>query len=82
MIRTQVQLTEEQARALKALATARQSTVAGLIRQSIDHLIRQSGGVDEKERRQRAIAVAGRFHSGRSNVSTEHDQYLTEAYPA
>ncbi len=82
MIRTHVQLTEEQARALKALATARQSSVADLIRQSIDHLIQQPGGVDDVEKRQRAIAAAGRFHSGRSDVSIEHDQYLTEAYQA
>lgn len=36
MIRTQIQLTEEQARALKALAAARHVSVAELIRQSVD----------------------------------------------
>jgi len=82
MIRTQVQLTEEQAQALKALAAARQSSVAGLIRQSIEHLIRQSGHADDVEKRQRAIAAVGRFHSGHSDVSAEHDRYLAEAYPA
>ena len=82
MIRTQVQLTEKQARALKALAAARQSTVAGLIRQSIDHLIQQSDIVDDTERRRRAIAAAGRFHSGQADVSVHHDQYLAEAYQA
>lgn len=80
MIRTQVQLTEEQAQALKALAAARQSTVAGLIRQSIEHLIRQSGSVDDAEKRRRAMAAAGRFHSGQSDVSHRHDHYLAEAY--
>ena len=38
MIRTQIQLTEAQARTLKALASARQSSVAELIRQSVNHL--------------------------------------------
>ena len=38
MIRTQVQLTEEQARALRNLASARQVSVAELIRQSVDTL--------------------------------------------
>jgi len=80
MIRTQIQLTEAQAQTLKALAAARQSSVAELIRQSVDHLIRQSGSVDVEERRRRAIAAAGRFHSGQSNVSTEHDRHLAEAY--
>ena len=80
MIRTQVQLTEEQARALKTLAIARRSSVAELIRQSVDHLIRQSGTIDVAERRRRAITAAGRFRSGQSNISTEHDHYLAEAY--
>lgn len=80
MIRTQIQLTEAQAQTLKALAVTRQSSVAELIRQSVDHLIRQSGTIDVAERRRRAIAAAGRFHSGQSNISTEHDHYLAEAY--
>jgi len=82
MIRTRVQLTEEQARALRALAKARRSSVPRLIRQSIDQLIQQAGRVDDAERRRRAIAAAGRFHSGQSSISTEHDVFLVEAYQA
>jgi len=82
MIQTQVQLTEEQARALSDLARVRQSSVAVLIRQGIDQLIQQAARADESELEQRAIAAAGRFHSGQSNVSMEHDQYLVEAYQA
>ncbi|MDY7076127.1 MAG: ribbon-helix-helix protein, CopG family [Chloroflexota bacterium] len=80
MIRTQVQLTEAQAQALKDLAAARQSSVAALIRQSVDYLIRQSGHIDVAERRRRAIAAAGRFRSGQANISTEHDRHLAGAY--
>jgi hypothetical protein len=80
MVQTQVQLTEEQAQALKRLAAARQSTVAELVRQSIDRLILQSVGAEDKEKRQRAILAAGRFHSGQSTISVEHDQHLAEAY--
>ena len=82
MIRTLVQLTEEQARALSDLARVRQSSVAVLIRQGIDQLIQQAARADESELERRAIAAAGRFHSGQSNVSMEHDQYLVEAYQA
>jgi hypothetical protein len=46
MIRTQVQLTEEQVRALRNLASVRQVSVAELIRQSVDTLIRSSGEID------------------------------------
>jgi len=80
MIRTQVQLREEQVRALKELASARGVSVAELIRQSVDALIRSSRGVDEAERRRRAIAAAGRFRSGASDISSEHDRYLAEAF--
>ena len=80
MIRTQIQLTEEQSKAIKALAMKRRVSVAGLIRQSVDELLLKVGGADMTERRQRALAVAGRFHSGRTDISIKHDDYLAEAY--
>ncbi len=82
MIRTQVQLSEDHIRILKRLAGERRVSVATLIRESVDLLIRTTGFVDEKERRQRAIAAAGRFHSGRSDIAAEHDRHLAEAYQA
>ncbi|MEJ2555151.1 MAG: ribbon-helix-helix domain-containing protein [Anaerolineae bacterium] len=80
MIRTQIQLTEEQSRALKSLAARRGVPVAELIRQSVDSFIRSSAGLDDRERRRRAIAAAGKFHSGKSDVAVNHDDYLAEAY--
>ncbi len=80
MIRTQVQLTEEQVRALRSLASARQVSVAELIRQSVGVLIRSAGEIDMEQRRRRAIAAAGRFHSGVSDISVKHDEYLAEAF--
>jgi predicted DNA-binding protein len=80
MIRTQIQLTEEQSRALKSLAARRGVPVAELIRQSVDNFIRSSVGLDDLERRRRAMTAAGRFHSGKSDVAVNHDDYLAEAY--
>lgn len=80
MIRPQVQLTEEQARALKDLASARRVSVTELIRQSVDALIRASREIDAEERRRRAIAAAGRFHSGASDTSAKHDEYLVKVF--
>ena len=34
---------------------------------------------DPADRRRRAIAAAGRFHSGAADLSSEHDRYLDEA---
>ena len=78
MIRTQVQLTEEQARMLKALAAEKGSSVAELVRQSVDSFIRQASGATIEERRKRAIAAAGRFRSGLPDISVRHDDYLAE----
>ncbi len=80
MIRTQIQLTEEQLRRLKALAAARGLSVAELIRQSIDAFSRSAASPDAEARCQRAIAVAGHFHSGKRDVSAQHDRYLAEAW--
>ena len=79
MIRTQIQLSEAQARRLKALAAERGVSVAELIRQGVDTLI-PAGAVDGEERRQRAMAAAGRFHSGQHDVSVQHDRHLAEVW--
>ncbi|HHY95521.1 MAG TPA: ribbon-helix-helix protein, CopG family [Firmicutes bacterium] len=80
MIRTQVQLEEEQARALRLLAAARNVPVAELVRQAVDRYIRGAGMVDMAEVRKKAAAAAGRFRSGCRDVGRNHDEYLAEAY--
>ncbi|MFH1703713.1 MAG: ribbon-helix-helix protein, CopG family [Nitrospirota bacterium] len=80
MVRTQIQLTEEQAKAVKKIARARHLSVAELIRQAVDNLIKASTLIDVEERRKRAIDAAGRFRSGLRDLSTEHDKYLEEAF--
>ena len=80
MIRTQVQLTEEQARSLRMLASKRRVSIAELVRQSVDFFVHSSMVTDVEARRKRAIAVAGRFRSGCTDLSTEHDRHLAEAY--
>ncbi len=80
MIRTQVQLTEEQFQALKDIAAVRSVSVAQLVREGVDVLIGAAPNTSATERRRRAIAAAGRFSSDRTDVSARHDYYLTEAY--
>ncbi|MBI2906328.1 MAG: ribbon-helix-helix domain-containing protein [Chloroflexi bacterium] len=79
MIRTQVQLSESQMQKLKDLARRRGVPLAALIREGADHVIRSSGIVDEGERRRRALAAAGRFHSGHRDLAAAHDRHLAEA---
>ena len=82
MIRTQVQLTEKQMNALKALAHRRKVSVAELIRQGVEHVIATPEEISDEERRRRAIAIAGKFSDvdGATDVSVNHDKYLAEIY--
>lgn len=80
MVRTQIQLTEEQARTLKRLALSRHLSVAELIRQAVDSLIKSGTAIDIEERRKRALDIVGRFSSGKRDISREHDKYLSEAF--
>lgn len=80
MIRMQVRFTEEQSEALKRLAAQQGKSVAELVRLSVDQLIRSYPAVDRQELRRRAIAVAGKFHSGDEDLSAEHDRYAAEAF--
>jgi predicted DNA-binding ribbon-helix-helix protein len=80
MVRTQIQLTAQQAKAIKKIARARHLSVAELIRQAVDNLIKASTVIDVEERRKRALDAAGRFRSGLRDLSTGHDKYLEEAF--
>ena len=80
MVRTQIQLTEQQARAVKAIAAAQGISVAEAIRRAIDGMTQSRSAVDTEERRKRAMRIVGKFRSGKRDVSKRHDAYLTEAY--
>ncbi len=80
MVRTQIQLTEEQSAALKELAAREKVSVAALIRRGMDYYLRVFNLVNRDERYTRAAAAAGRFRSGETDISARHDDYLAEAY--
>jgi hypothetical protein len=80
MIRTQIQLTEEQSAALKQLAEREGKSVAELVRMGVDQLIRAQMGADKQELKRRALDVAGKFHAGDRDLSSEHDRYAAEAF--
>jgi len=80
MVRTQIQLTEDQAEALKRISASRHLSVAELIRRAIDMMIRTSTLVDPAERLKRSLEIVGKFGSGRRDISKKHDVYLAETY--
>jgi len=79
MVRTQIQLTEDQAKALKKIAQSRHLSVAELIRKAVDTVIKSSAVINVEERHKRALEIVGKFSSGKRDVSKKHDLYLTEA---
>ncbi len=80
MVRTQVQLTDEQARRLRRLAAEQEISLAELVRRGVDLVAGSAGGADPAERRRRALAAAGKFRSGRRDLARRHDDRLAEAY--
>jgi len=80
MVRTQIQITKEQAQALRSLASRLNVSQAELIRRGIDRLLRQDAGAQSADRRSRALAAAGRYASGQHDVSERHDEHLAKAF--
>ena len=79
MVRTQVQLTDEQAHALKKLAVARGVSISALVREAVARLVSSS---DEDGRWERLFTTVGKYRDkdGRTDVAEEHDRYLEDAY--
>jgi len=80
MYRAHIRLTEEQSRKLRRLAAERRTSVAELIRQAVEGLLRERPDIDRVERKKRALAAAGRFRSGGKDLATTHNDYLAEAF--
>lgn len=78
MVRIQVQLTEQQVAGLKRLASRRGVSISELVRQSVDALLGGPQAEQERVRRERAQAAAGRFRSGLGDLAEAHDRYLLE----
>ena len=80
MVRTQIQLTDAQARGLKALATSEGRSMAELIRDGVDAILRARGTVDRDAIKARSIAALGRFKSGTRHLGSRHDEHLADAF--
>jgi len=77
MVRTQIQLSEGQAQALKELSQRTGVSIAALMRKAADKLIEEGA----QGRGLRAgLEVAGKYSSGAHNIAAEHDRYLDQAW--
>jgi len=80
MVRTQIQLTQQQATLVKQAAAAANLSMADIVRRGLDLYLRTQATLTTEDRIQRARAAAGRFHSGMKDVSARHDAHLAEAF--
>ena len=82
MIRTQIQLTEEQHKFLREKAAEYKVSMAELIRRGVDLLAERETQPDWEERKRRAKAIVGIAQDidGATDVSVNHDKYLAEIY--
>jgi hypothetical protein len=81
VVRTQIQLTERQARRLRQQARERGISLAEIIRRYVEKgLADETPGRDAQY--ERAARVVGRFpdRRGARDLSSRHDRYLDEAF--
>ena len=79
VIRTQIQLTGHQATELKRLAAEKGVSMAALVREAVDELLRGRNRPSRDEIVERAIAACGTAHSGTGDVSQRVDEYFAES---
>ena len=81
MVRTQIQLTETQARRLRARARHEGVSLAEVIRRYVDRGL-ETEPADRARRYERAGRAVGRFpdRRGAGDLAREHDRHLDEAY--
>lgn len=77
LVRTQVQLTKEQHRKLRALAAARHLSLSQLIRESVEILL-SAPDRSAQWRRLWEVVGAAEDPAGATDVAGEHDRYLAE----
>ena len=77
---TQIELTRDQADHLQELANSRNITVSELIKSTVEQLAAPKYKKLDLETILRAKAAVGFAHGGPSDLSVEHDKYLSEVY--
>jgi predicted DNA-binding protein len=80
VVRTQIQLTDEQLQGLKQLSAAQGRSLADLVRDGVDRVLRQRESSSRGDLMRRAATAAfGRFGSGQADLARRHDDHFAEA---
>ena len=79
MIRTQVQIEEDQMEWLKSQAKEKNVSISKLFRESVE-IYRKLITEVPTDKKKRVMKMIGRFSSGKKDVSEKHDNYLADAF--
>jgi len=79
MVKTQVQLPEEDLAELRRTAAEEGVSVSELVRRGVKHVLASRRKPSREELWERASALAGKYHSGKPDIAQRHDDYLAEA---
>jgi len=79
MVKTQVQLPREDLEALRRDAAEEGVSVSELVRRAVKDLLESKQKPTQRELMERALSVAGKYHSGVPDLGERHDYYLAEA---
>ena len=79
MLRTQIQIEEDQIKWLRDKARERGVSVSQLIREGVEFYRKYEDRLPE-DKKSKAMAAIGRYASGVPDVSEKHDDYLANAF--
>ena len=80
MVRTQVQLSEEDLAELRRLAAEEGVSVSALVRRGVKHVLESRKKPSREELWARAMSVVGKYRSGKTDIGRRHDEYLAEDF--
>lgn len=77
MIRTQIQLEAEDMERLKRAAQRRACSISAFVRESVRATLNRA---EQEHQVDTLMALAGKYSSGRGDLSRNHDTYLDEGW--
>ena len=80
MVRTQVQLPEDDLAELRRLAAEEGVSVSELVRRGVKQVLDANRKPSREELWERAMKVAGKYRSGKHDIGRRNDDYLAEDF--
>jgi hypothetical protein len=80
MVTKQITFTEQEIETLEKFSKEQNISLEEFIQQSLNIFAKQNKTKDREELIKKAMSMAGKFDSGLTDVSVNHDEYLADAY--